>query len=107
MIHYSNNDPEEDKMKAEHGTINIELRPYQRELIDSVLREGAAQKLPPYRSTECCPKCGGREFSDRWVPGDATVTQIGVGEVAIGEERIERTCTNCGYVIKEAPNDAS
>jgi ribosomal protein S27AE len=61
-----------------------------------------SQKLPPYRSTECCPKCGGRDFSDRWVPGDTTVTQLGVGE-----GRIERTCTNCGYVIKEAPNDAS
>jgi RNA polymerase subunit RPABC4/transcription elongation factor Spt4 len=87
VIYYSNNDPEEDEMNKDYRAISGEL--------------------PPYRSTECCPKCGGREFSDRWVPGDATVTQIGVGEVAIGEECIERTCTNCGYVIKEAPNDAS
>jgi ribosomal protein S27AE len=65
------------------------------------------QKLPPYRSTERCPKCGGREFWDLYIPEDYNATQVGTGEVAIVEAHIERRCGNCGYVIKEAPLDAN
>jgi RNA polymerase subunit RPABC4/transcription elongation factor Spt4 len=67
----------------------------------------AMTNLHPYRSAKQCPKCGCHEFSDLWVSGDYTVEQVGVGEITIGLERIERTCENCGYVIKEAPLDAN
>lgn len=50
-----------------------------------------------YKRPNPCPKCGVSDTKDKWEPA-VTVH----GGIAM-EERIVRTCLNCGYIWSEAP----
>lgn len=52
-----------------------------------------------YDAEHRCPKCDAGGTHDEWKPAHY------LGRLLVIEERIERTCANCGYVWHEAPLD--
>lgn len=59
-----------------------------------------------YGTTKSCPKCGHKNFSDRYSENVSGVANNFVVEAINGDEAIVRTCDNCGFVFLEATLDS-
>lgn len=59
-----------------------------------------------YGTTTKCPKCGNKNFTDKYEENVSGIAGHVVIEAINGDEVIIRTCDNCEFVFLEAPLDS-